>query len=332
MYEVYLAHHGILGQKWGVRRYQNPDGSLTAAGKKRYAIDEDGKIRKLTSDERNAIDKKEKQRSDALAKARAARAEKARRQAEEEKKTAERQAAIKTGDADRIKKYFDQMSDSEIKEALSRIDAKKSLQQALNDQTDVISNGKTKTDLVIQKIGKATDYANALIGFYNVAAKVNNAFNPDKRMNQIDGSWIGDANKQMNELKRDLKKEQVLNSGSAKEILAYAKRHKNVTGSELGQAIKTLQNRRGLEIIAKGGDEAERVLKTFKPDTSGDNGGKQNGGQQQQNKGNQQQQNKGNQQQNKGQQQQQQQQKNNNQQQNQQGQGKNKGKKKPQNK
>lgn len=31
-----ICHHGILGMKWGVRRYQNKDGSLTAAGKKRY--------------------------------------------------------------------------------------------------------------------------------------------------------------------------------------------------------------------------------------------------------------------------------------------------------
>ena len=32
----YLYHHGIKGQKWGVRRYQNKDGSLTNAGQKRY--------------------------------------------------------------------------------------------------------------------------------------------------------------------------------------------------------------------------------------------------------------------------------------------------------
>lgn len=37
-YADYLAHHGILGQKWGIRRFQNSDGSLTAEGRERYGL------------------------------------------------------------------------------------------------------------------------------------------------------------------------------------------------------------------------------------------------------------------------------------------------------
>lgn len=34
-----LMHYGVKGMRWGVRRYQNADGSLTNAGKKRYDRD-----------------------------------------------------------------------------------------------------------------------------------------------------------------------------------------------------------------------------------------------------------------------------------------------------
>ena len=43
-YELY--HHGILGMKWGIRRYQNKDGSLTEAGKKRYGSKEAAEVDK----------------------------------------------------------------------------------------------------------------------------------------------------------------------------------------------------------------------------------------------------------------------------------------------
>lgn len=59
MSDTYLAHHGILGQKWGVRRFQNSDGSLKSAGKKRY-----GRHDKMDSHDKNDSSVTRKVKSD----------------------------------------------------------------------------------------------------------------------------------------------------------------------------------------------------------------------------------------------------------------------------
>jgi len=56
MTSEYLEHHGILGQRWGVRRFQNPDGSLTKAGQKRYGT-ESNRTAKQTQNRLNDVQK-----------------------------------------------------------------------------------------------------------------------------------------------------------------------------------------------------------------------------------------------------------------------------------
>lgn len=58
----YLIHYGVSGQKWGTRRYQNEDGSLTPEGREHYGVSEK-QIKKFESGKKDYIDYVKKNRS-----------------------------------------------------------------------------------------------------------------------------------------------------------------------------------------------------------------------------------------------------------------------------
>lgn len=100
----FLEHHGILGQKWGIRRFQNYDGTLKAAGKKRRSED---RVKKRAERKAARAEKKE-------AKAQA-KAEKAKADFEAAKKR-----AIANADLNEIMKLRGHMTTEELKEASTR--------------------------------------------------------------------------------------------------------------------------------------------------------------------------------------------------------------------
>lgn len=108
-----LYHHGVVGMKWGVRRYQNPDGSLKAAGRSRYGS-LDGKGKKL----KGAV-KTHKQ------KAAQKRAEREQKNAEKEKARieAKKQAIVKRRNPEEIYKNAGLFTDQEIKSLQQRLEA-----------------------------------------------------------------------------------------------------------------------------------------------------------------------------------------------------------------
>lgn len=117
-----LRHHGILGMKWGQRRFQNKDGTLTRAGKKRY----NKEMAKMKEEEKVLRNQKAtKAQLDKLAaKRKALDAKKAELEGDEEKKTSAEKTSKATPEKEKTAK---EMSIAELSDAITKLRLEKTL-------------------------------------------------------------------------------------------------------------------------------------------------------------------------------------------------------------
>lgn len=120
-----LKHYGIKGMKWGVRRFQNSDGSLTAEGRKRYS----------SEDYKNAQKKVDKGKAmvDGVKKTRVKAAEK-----QHEKK---------------IKDDLSKMSDQELRDIVNRLNMEERYTQVMKSRG--VDAGKNRVDKILEYAGTA---------------------------------------------------------------------------------------------------------------------------------------------------------------------------------
>lgn len=153
----YLEHHGIKGQRWGIRRYQNKDGSLKPAGEKHRSLRERRQETKAKKAQAKAAQELAAKRKAAADKARAAKA--AKKQAEEKAaaKAAERRKKFEAG-----KIPMKKMTDAELAEATQR----KKAEQAYKDQRLANSTGRRFVNKMVNDalIPAATNAAKDLAG------------------------------------------------------------------------------------------------------------------------------------------------------------------------
>ena len=163
--EQELYHYGVMGMKWGRRRYQNRDGSLTNAGKRHYEKDMNklkAEKKKLRNEERT---KKKIQKLKALESEVDAMKKKSKQPEKEETpaETPEQKRArlLNSTDAKELYKNKDLLTTAELNDRINRIDTEARLKSKIS-----VEQQKSGMDYVNDKMQKTTNAVNKVVNLF----------------------------------------------------------------------------------------------------------------------------------------------------------------------
>lgn len=160
----YLAHHGIKNQKWGQRRFQNYDGSLTSEGRKRYGVGES-----------NLSKREKKQAEKAKAKAAKERAKvNSKKKADAQKAAEQKQKRMDylRDHPEKIYKYRKELTQDDVTDIMQKVKFDQSLQDIRKAE---VQRGMKKIDNIRQNVETGLKWYQTGKNAYNTIAEVNNA-------------------------------------------------------------------------------------------------------------------------------------------------------------
>lgn len=248
----YLEHYGTQGMKWGIRRYQNEDGTLTALGRIHYGLGPHvGKGKPLP----NPFKKKEKKEDGDSS------------ESKSPEKELSKEDIMKSGDAKLILKNMDKLTDSELQAAYNRANTVRNLQnltpsEAKKKDPNLFQKGvKTITDAMVAELASELT-ATAKVGVKSVGEKViNTVFADDNaKRNSMLKSIGAKTDKEKAEEERARMVKSLIQAGNKTEIL---KNVDKMTNQEVADAAKRMQN---INNIATGSKDPtiEQLLEALK--------------------------------------------------------------------